>query len=643
MTLSTQTTKVTVLGNGAQSVFTYSFLLPTAGQYALYYTDADGLISLVSQANYTVSGIGVATGGTFTYLPSGVPIATGTSLTLVRAVPNTQIYEFGNQGAYYPQQVEGALDRLDMQVQQLQTLANLSFRVPFTNANVADVPTLVDRRSKYAGFDADGNLTALNNAPTPEAVGAFQINGDQSLEAQPTGNPVDTLSSLIVTGTTVSEVEREFLVSIGFTSNKGSGASSPERDKVALYAGMIADSGTGDAWSFNTVLSLFPGAASYNALGYELDFNNLNGHRGDAPGAAGLTAPVGYGLAITGVASYRSTSAILVTSPGSAWNRGLTFTSGVVQSSIQDVSTAERALDLRGSYDYAIDVSESVNAEAAIQMGWGQKLRGRTSADANIQLIGVSASDQVVVGDNGVPVVVAGTSLVPNVDNTIPFGSGSFRWTEIFAANGTINTSDARQKDDMKALPSMTALLREVQPISFKFKQGGADIETVTEQRLLPVYENVDVERERTVVGEDGKARVVKVQEVVRRKVYDEVPVVDADGKQIIDWSKPVRGAGGLVLRPAMPVPRVHLVPRMAMQDVEAQKVTPRPGKRHHYGFAAGDIAKALKKLNLGDIGVFVESDGVEGLRTDQLVAALWQVAREQDAEIAAIKAFLVI
>jgi hypothetical protein len=375
-------------------------------------------------------------------------------LTIAREAPYTQTTELGNQGAYYPQVIEAALDRLAYQIQQLKTLSDISFTAPITNSAVADVPTVDDRRSRYAVFDAQGNLTASDGAPSPTAVGSFEITGLQDLLVVPDTNPVDTYSSLVVTGETEHPGEREFLALFDLTSNTGSAASSPERDKVALYAGTLALDGTGDVWALNTVLSMFPGATSYNALGYELDFNNLNGHRGDAPGAAGLASPVAYGLAISGFATHRSTSALLVTggSP-SMWNRGITITSGVVQSSIQDVGTAERAIDLQGSYDYAIDVSDSVNAEAAIQMGWGHRLRGRSSTDVNVQLIGVSASDQVVVGDNGYPVVMAGTAVVPNVDNTIPLGSGSFRWTEVFAANGTINTSDARQKEDMQALP----------------------------------------------------------------------------------------------------------------------------------------------------------------------------------------------
>lgn len=644
MTLSTQTTKVTVLGNGAQSVFTYSFLLPTAGQYALYYTDADGLISLVSQANYTVSGIGVATGGTFTYLPSGVPIATGTSLTLVRAVPNTQIYEFGNQGAYYPQQVEGALDRLDMQVQQLQTLANLSFKVPFTNANVADVPTLVDRANTWAYFNANGDLVGSATAGPGSSVGNLLIEGDQSLQADPVANPVNTFSSFIVSGTTAQDNEREFLVSIGLISNRGAAASSPERDKVGLYVGLLADSGTGDVWSFNTVLTMYPGAAAYNAQGHELDLNNLNGHRGDTPGAAGLAAPVAYGMSITGVASYRSTSALILTAAGAGvWNRGLTITDGVVQSSIQDLGTADRALDLQGAYDYAIDLSASTNTAAAIQMGNNHFVRGMDTGATARALIGIDTSDQVLVGNSAQTLVLAATgAIVPYADNTVSFGNGSLRPTELFAVTGTVNTSDPKMKKDIAPLGSMLPLLREIRPIAFKFKEGGGSIETVMEEQLAPVYETADVED--TVVDVVGGVAVErKIVKRVERRVVDEFPVVDDKGEPVYDWTKPVRDRHGQIVRPAVRVRRTRRVPRTAKQQVPVQHVVTRPGKRTHMGFSATEVQAAVQKLGMGDIGVYVRDRGVEGLRTDQLVAALWQVAREQDAEIAAIKALLVI
>lgn len=66
----------------------------------------------------------------------------------------------------------------------------------------------------------------------------------------------------------------------------------PYHDKVTLYAGMLAENGTGDVWAINPLLTMGPSSGDYNAQGIELDFNNRNAHRGDADAGGGLAPPV---------------------------------------------------------------------------------------------------------------------------------------------------------------------------------------------------------------------------------------------------------------------------------------------------------------------------------------------------------------
>lgn len=642
MTIANDATKVTVLGNGAQTVFSYTFLVPTAGQYQLYYTDAAGEIELISQVNYTVTGVGNPNGGTFTYTRGGNPIDDGTSLTFTRAIPYTQPFQFANQGAFYPEVLGQALDWLAMQIQQLHTTADLSFRAPVTNAAVADVPTLTRRVNGFAYWDADGNLTSTTEGWPGSPAGSLIITGSQDILADPVANPIDTYSSMVVTGTTEYENAREFLASYGFTSNKGTTAASPQRDKVTLYVAMASEDGTGDAWSFNTVHTLYPGAATYNAFGYELDFNNLNGNRGDTPGAFGLAAPVAYGLAITGVASYRSTAALVITGAGAGvWNRGIVVTEGVEQASFQDVGTAERSLDIRSGSDIGLSLENGGFSRAAILVGNNAPIAWRNAANsADYLMLYMDGSNNFNIG-GGVPSIIrlgAGTSVIPATDAAVSLGSGSFRFSEVYAANGTINTSDVRAKNTIKKVPALTALLREIEPISFKMNIGGATVETVVEQELRPVYETIEVKRQRTVVR-DGVAVIEDYSATEQRKVMDAVPVVGPNGKRQVMWTKATRDAAGRVTAPAVPVEKTHLVPRMAMQPVEKIVSKPRAGNRTHYGFAAGDFKKAFEKLGLGDFGGYVVAeDGLEGLRSDQIVALLWKVARELDFRLTAIE-----
>lgn len=44
------------------------------------------------------------------------------------------------------------------------------------------------------------------------------------------------------------------------------------------------------------------------------------------------------------------------------------------------------------------------------------------------------------------------TYLIPRADNTKTLGSGTFRWSTVYAVTGTINTSDEREKQDIRSL-----------------------------------------------------------------------------------------------------------------------------------------------------------------------------------------------
>ena len=64
-------------------------------------------------------------------------------------------------------------------------------------------------------------------------------------------------------------------------------------------------------------------------------------------------------------------------------------------------------------------------------------------------------------------------TLRPITDNTVALGGGSNRWTEVFAANGTINTSDEREKDLIGDVPqAWLDAWADVGYTRFKFKDA---------------------------------------------------------------------------------------------------------------------------------------------------------------------------
>jgi hypothetical protein len=59
--------------------------------------------------------------------------------------------------------------------------------------------------------------------------------------------------------------------------------------------------------------------------------------------------------------------------------------------------------------------------------------------------------------------------ISPATNNTYPVGDSSFRFTEIFATNGTINTSDERLKKNIKPLEQGVELIAKLNPVSFQW------------------------------------------------------------------------------------------------------------------------------------------------------------------------------
>jgi hypothetical protein len=88
-----------------------------------------------------------------------------------------------------------------------------------------------------------------------------------------------------------------------------------------------------------------------------------------------------------------------------------------------------------------------------------------------------------------------GEYVFPNVDNTIELGSGTNRWQAVWAANGTIQTSDQRAKVDIANATLGSDFIKALRPISYKWIEGGKRDTGVRDQDGNWIYESVPGER----------------------------------------------------------------------------------------------------------------------------------------------------
>jgi len=127
VTISTTSSSITVAGDGLNSSFTFPFVADSADNILVQYIDADGIQTTLNPSQYTlvINPAGPnqlwGVGGTVTYPLVGSPIASGTYLLIQRTLPLTQEVTVRNQGNYYAQVTEQALDILEMQLQQVSS------------------------------------------------------------------------------------------------------------------------------------------------------------------------------------------------------------------------------------------------------------------------------------------------------------------------------------------------------------------------------------------------------------------------------------------------------------------------------------------------------------------------------------------
>lgn len=96
-----------------------------------------------------------------------VPLALGDRLTLVSAVPALQPVDLTNQGGFYPDLVNGGLDRTTILVQQLKEEADRTVKTPVSAPN-ANLTLPLPQGNQIVAWNADG--TGLVNLDPSELV-----------------------------------------------------------------------------------------------------------------------------------------------------------------------------------------------------------------------------------------------------------------------------------------------------------------------------------------------------------------------------------------------------------------------------------------------------------------------------------------
>jgi hypothetical protein len=85
--------------------------------------------------------------------------------------------------------------------------------------------------------------------------------------------------------------------------------------------------------------------------------------------------------------------------------------------------------------------------------------------------------------------------IYPNTDNVVQLGGPSNRFTAVYAVNGSIQTSDQREKTHIEAAALGSDFIRSLRPVSYKWIEGGKRDTGERDEDNNCIYESVPGQR----------------------------------------------------------------------------------------------------------------------------------------------------
>lgn len=143
------------IGNGVTTVFDYEFRILDQAHISVIRAQAGAETILTLGADYTVSGVGDAGGGSITMM---APPTFAQTITLLRNVPFTQETDLNNQGAYFAETIEAGFDLAAMRDQELSERLDRAVVIP-ASADVASLDTLIQHVERL--YESADNIDTL--------------------------------------------------------------------------------------------------------------------------------------------------------------------------------------------------------------------------------------------------------------------------------------------------------------------------------------------------------------------------------------------------------------------------------------------------------------------------------------------------
>jgi hypothetical protein len=170
-------------------------------------------------------------------------------------------------------------------------------------------------------------------------------------------------------------------------------------------------------------------------------------------------------------------------------------------------------LEILSGSDPTARITHSSSGEVILDFKRNSGSDWRIRNSAGILLFGQSSDNLSSVTD---VFRLGGGSVTPAADNAVTLGQSSRRWTSVWAVDGTINTSDARLKKDIRTLETGLGIVNQLNPVSYKWADGSMDKGQphtgFIAQELQQTLPHVVVDHEWVEIPDTGQKEWVKTE-----------------------------------------------------------------------------------------------------------------------------------
>ena len=146
---------------------------------------------------------------------------------------------------------------------------------------------------------------------------------------------------------------------------------------------------------------------------------------------------------------------------------GFTISGG----SVSGVAVSATGLDVTSTSSDAIDCAGGVDAEGVVSGSTFQHSQTSSNvgfATSTVYLRGGGSTDFAAGNEN-----ISYHTLRPSSNNLYDLGNNTYRWDDVYATNGTINTSDITLKENIVTTDLGLDFINDLTPIEFTWKSFG--------------------------------------------------------------------------------------------------------------------------------------------------------------------------